>query len=214
MPKKEDFVHLHIHSDHSSLDGCGTVKSYMEECARRGAPAIAFTEHGSMRSLYDARVQGEKTGVKPIYGIEFYVARDMTRKGLTTEEREAIGKDTDNKKEKKELVKIFEEKYGIRERWHITAWAKDDIGLKNLFKLSTLAYTEGFYYKPRIDLDALVKYNEGVCVATGCLNSPFHELAHRGKQKEALRAAEKLYEALLSFNRTIYLNKKQQINSV
>ena len=109
MPKKaDDFVHLHIHSDHSSLDGCATVKGYMEECAKRRSPAIAFTEHGSMRSLYDAHMQGEKTGVKPIYGIEFYVANDMSRKGLTEDEREAIGSKFVNQKERKEAIKTYE----------------------------------------------------------------------------------------------------------
>ena len=200
MPKKgfdkkfDDFVGLHNHSDFSALDGAATVKGYMEECARRGSPALALTDHGSMRGFYESHIQGEKTNVKPIYGIEFYVANDMERRGLTSEEKEAIGSKGRTQTEKKELVKQYELEKGIRDRWHITAWAENERGLKNLFKLSTLAYKKGFYYKPRIDLETLCEYNEGVCVGTGCISSPFHDMAIKGKKRKAMREAEALYE--------------------
>lgn len=198
MPKKskkkiEDFVHLHTHSDMSQLDGCGKIVDYVDEAHKRGNPAISFTDHGTMRGYYNQLEKCQETGVKPVYGIEFYVAEDMSRKGLTDEEKSDITrglKQADGKK----AIKEYEEIHGIRDRWHLTVWAKNKEGVKNLFKLSSMSYLDGFYYKPRIDLSALVKHSEGLIVGSGCLSSPINDRLCQGKIRSATEKADFLQE--------------------
>lgn len=192
--KKEKFVHLHNHSDMSLLDGGAKIEAYVEEVARRGSPAIAFTDHGTMRGYYKAHIECEKKNIKPIHGVEFYVANDMRRKGLTEDEKEAIAKGL-KANERKRVIKEYEEKHGIRDRLHLTAWAINNKGLKNLFKLTTLSFTEGFYYKPRIDLDTLIEHSEGLAVGSGCAASVINDRVNAGKKKKALAETEKLLEA-------------------
>jgi len=189
--KSEDFVHLHVHSDYSQLDGCGKVSSYVEEAKKRGAPAISFTEHGSMRGYFKQHKECEEHDLKPIYGIEFYVSNDMHRRGLTDIEKADVTKGL-KKNDQKIAIKKYEEKEGIRDRWHLTAWARNDKGLKNLFRLSTLAYTEGFYYKPRIDIDTLMQYSKGISIGTGCASSVIHDRVVQGKKRKALEIADRL----------------------
>lgn len=191
----DKFIHLHTHSDMSQLDGCGKIPDFVKAAAQRGNPALAFTEHGTMRGYYHHHLECGEQGIKPIYGIEFYVALDMYRKGLTAEEKQELTKDIKGKSEKSKAVKEYEEREGIRDRWHITVWAKNDVGLVNLYKLSSAAWTQGFYYKPRIDLDALIAHREGLMVATGCLSSPINDRVLRGQYKAALAQADKLRAA-------------------
>lgn len=191
--KREDFVHLHIHSDMSQLDGCGKISDYVAEAHKRGNPAIAFTDHGTMRGYYNQLEKCNELGTKPIFGIEFYVAENMFRKGLTDEEKADIGHGM-KKTDAKEAIQHYEELHGIRARWHLTVWAKNRQGIQNLFKLSSMAYMEGFYYKPRVDLKTLVKYGEGLAVATGCLSSPINDRVCQGKKKVAREKADFLYE--------------------
>ena len=191
--KKEDFVHLHVHSDMSQLDGCGKAADYVKAAAERGAPAVAFTEHGTMRGFHHNHVSCEENGIKAIHGIEFYVANDMNRKGLTDEEKVDITKGL-KVSERKAAIKEYEEQHGIRDRWHLTVWAQNNEGLKNLFELSTLAYLDGFYYKPRIDLPTLIKHGDGLMVATGCMSSSIYDRAIRGQKKRAFQDAEMLRE--------------------
>lgn len=190
----EDFVHLHTHSDMSQLDGCGRISDYVAEAKRRGNPAIAFTEHGSMRGYLQLHKEAEAAGIKPIYGIEFYVSPDMQRKGLTQEERADVTKGL-KKNEHKRALRDYEEREGIRDRWHTTCWAMNEEGMKNLQRLSSRAYIEGFYYKPRVDLAALCEHNEGLAVSTGCLSSPTHDLFLQGKKRSAYGFVDTLAEA-------------------
>jgi DNA polymerase-3 subunit alpha len=189
---KNDFVHLHVHSDMSQLDGCGKIANYVEKAKSMGHSAIAFTEHGTMRQYYTQLEECESRGLKPIYGIEFYVSGNMRRKGLTEEEKKSITSGL-KKSEHKSALKRHEEREGIRDRWHLTVLAKNEVGLKNLFKLSTNAWLEGFYYKPRIDLDELIKYKDGLIVATGCQSSVINDHVCVGKRKKALNIADRLY---------------------
>jgi DNA-directed DNA polymerase III PolC len=188
---KNDFVHLHVHSDMSQLDGCGKIADYAEKAKSMGHSAIAFTEHGTMRQYYTQLEECESRGLKPIYGIEFYVSGNMRRKGLTEEEKKLITSGL-KKSEHKSALKRYEEREGIRDRWHLTVLAKNEVGLKNLFKLSTNAWLEGFYYKPRIDLDELIKYKDGLIVATGCQASIINDHVCVGKRKKALNIADRL----------------------
>lgn len=166
----EPFVHLHTHSDHSSLDGACKVSDYVKEAKERGNPALALTDHGTMRGLFSLT---EECGsdIKPIYGIEFYVCHDMNRRGLTDEEKEFAARGTATATQKKEAIEKYTKEQGVRKTWHITAWALNDTGLRNLYKLSSMAWADGYYYRPRIDVDTLCKHHEGIAVGSGCVGS-------------------------------------------
>jgi DNA polymerase-3 subunit alpha len=195
MTERDSFVHLHTHSDMSQLDGAGKIVDFVKRAAERQNPALAFTEHGTMRGYYHHHMECNEKGVKPIFGIEFYVAKDMFRKGLTDDEKKDLTKDIKNKQEAKEAIKQYEEREGIRDRWHLTCWAKTPEGLKNLYRLSSLSYIQGFYYKPRIDIDTLIAHKEGLMIATGCLSSPIMDRVISGQVKTALSEADRLREA-------------------
>lgn len=191
--KKESFVHVHTHSDLSQLDGCGKIDDYVAEASKRGNPAISLTEHGSLRGYLQLKKACEKHDIKPMYGIEFYVSPDMKRKGLTPEERASVTKGI-KKGDQKKALREYEEKEGIRDRWHTTCWALNDKGMRNLQRLSSLSYTDGFYYKPRVDLEAFCKYNEGIAISTGCMSGPTYDSYSQGKKRFALEYADRLHE--------------------
>lgn len=199
--QKDDFVHLHVHSDMSQLDGCGKIKDYVQKAKQQGSPAIAFTEHGTMRGFFQSWKKCHEQNIKSIQGIEFYCCDDMYKKGLTDFEKEELGKNK-SQKEKKEAIREYEDKNGLRQRTHLTVWAKNDEGLKNLFKLSSKAYLEGFYFKPRCDLNELINHKEGLIVASGCMNSVINNPIIKGQTRKALENADKLYEA---FGKDFYL---------
>lgn len=194
MSKPDDFVHLHTHSDMSQLDGCGRIDDYVNRAVELQHRALSFTEHGTMRGFYTALEAMKEKPIKPVYGTEFYVAEDMYRRGVTNEEKEAITAGM-KKGEHRAAIKAWEELNGIRDRWHLTVWAKNDDGIKSLFKLSSLSYTRGYYYKPRIDLKTLIEHKEGLMVATGCLSSPINDRLVSGKRAKALETVELLREA-------------------
>jgi len=194
MKKKDDFVHLHTHSDMSQLDGCGKIGDYVDEAVKRGHKGIAFAEHGTMRGVYTLLTETRDKPIKPIYGVEFYVCGDMDRRGITEEEKADITKGL-KKTEARDAIKKYESEMGFRDRWHLTVWAKNNVGLRNLYKLSSDSYLRGFYYKPRIDLKALIEHSEGLMVGTGCTSSAINDLVSRGKRKKALERADMLHEA-------------------
>lgn len=191
--EKENFVHIHTHSDLSQLDGCGKIADYAREAAKRGNPALSITEHGSMRSYLQLKKECEKNNIKPIYGVEFYVARDMNRKGVTKEEKEELVKGV-GRYEQRKVIKEYEEKEGIRDRWHTTVWAMNEVGMKNLQRLSSLAYIDGFYYKPRVDLKAFCKYNEGLAISTGCMGGPAYDTYMHGQKRFSFDFVDTLSE--------------------
>jgi DNA-directed DNA polymerase III PolC len=192
--KPDDMVHLHLHSDYSSLDGAGRVDEYVACAKGRGNKAIALTDHGTQRGYMAQYEACKKYEIKPIYGIEFYVSKDMHRKGLTDDEKKDITKGL-KAGEAKAAIKLYEEEHGIRDRWHTTVWATSNDGLRNLFRLSSSSFIDGFYYKPRIDLAALEKYKDGLMVATGCLSSPINDNWNQGNKREALAIADRMHES-------------------
>jgi DNA polymerase-3 subunit alpha len=194
MTDIDDFVHLHLHSDMSQLDGCGKIGEYVKTAKARGHKAIAFTDHGTMRGVMTQYEQCKEVDLKPIFGTEFYVSKSMRRKGLTEDEKADITKGL-KKAEHKAAIKAYEEREGIRDRWHITVWAKNNEGLRNLYKLSSASFIDGFYYKPRIDLDTLIEHGAGLHVASGCLSSPINDSWLAGKKRDAFEYADKLHEA-------------------
>ena len=121
-----DFVHLHTHSEYSVLDGAITVKKLVQKAVELGMPGVAITDHGNLFGAIELYQEAEKAGIKPVIGQEFYVAPDSRHK----KESQNKGKDSSH---------------------HLLLIAKNETGYKNLTKLSSIGYTEGFYYKPRID---------------------------------------------------------------
>ena len=139
--KPSDFVHLHNHTFHSVLDGLTKIYDLVDKVKELGMEAAAVTDHGTMSGILDYYKTAKKAGIKPIIGIETYVA---TRSRFDRDP----GKD--------------------KQRFHLTVLAMNNTGFHNLMKLSTRANLEGMYYKPRIDHDLLEELNEGLIVLSGC----------------------------------------------
>ncbi len=153
-----DFVHLHIHSEFSLLDGANRIKDIPVRAKELGMDAIAITDHGVMYGVIDFYKACKKEGVKPIIGCEVYVA---PRK--RTDKENGI----DNK-------------YN-----HLILLAKNNQGYRNLSKLVSIGFTEGYYYKPRIDLEVLEKYSEGLVCLSACLAGSVNQALLNGREEEA-----------------------------
>ena len=149
------FIHLHNHSDYSLLDGAATVKAYAKKAKELGMPAIALTDHGNMYGALAFYDACREEGVKPIIGCEFYHTRDRS-------------------------VKNPEDKYS-----HLILLAMNDNGYHNLMKLQRISWTEGYYYKPRIDDRALEEHNEDLICLSGCVAGELSRLVLAGKPDEA-----------------------------
>tara|TARA_Y100000593_G_scaffold18687_3_gene37278 strand:+ start:507 stop:3854 length:3348 start_codon:yes stop_codon:yes gene_type:complete len=142
------------------LDGVGTAKDYAARCKELGMQAAAVTDHGTMAGLFEFYNEMTKVGVKPILGNEMYCVEDMHQRGLTDEEKDGL------------TATEVREKNKLRLRSpHLLLLAENDIGLRNLFRLNYYANTEGYYGKPRIDLDLLEKHSEGIIATTTCVIS-------------------------------------------
>ncbi len=136
-----DFVHLHVHTEYSLLDGAARIGKIFDACKEKNMNAVAITDHGVMYGVIQFVMAAKDAGIKPIIGCEFYT--------------------TENMHDKKAV------KNG--EYFHLVLLAKNDIGYKNLIKLDSLAFTEGFYYKPRIDYNLLKEHTEGLICLSACL---------------------------------------------
>lgn len=192
--KRERFNHLHVHSDMSVLAGSATMRQYAEAVQERGHKGIAFTEYGTLRGISEFIGTARELKLKQVVGIEVYVCGNMRRRGLTPEDKEAIVEGLPRSKWKA-AIEDYEVQHGIYDRQLLTVWARTNQGLQNLYRLSSRSWIEGFYYKPRIDLDELIKLREGLMVGTGCPSSPIHAPARVGRRKRALAVADRLWEA-------------------
>ena len=157
-----NFVHLHIHSEYSLLDGANRIKDLPIRAKELGMDAMAITDHGVMFGAIDFYKACKAAGVKPIIGCEVYVA-PRTRHDKDPE---------------------LDSKYN-----HLILLAKDNSGYKNLAKLVSLGYTEGFYYKPRIDKEILEKYHEGLVCCSACLAGELNQAILRNDMEEAKKVA-------------------------
>jgi len=137
-----DFAHLHVHSEFSLLDGLSRIPEMTKRVAEQGMSALALTDHGSMYGVIPFYAAAKKAGIKPIIGIEAYVAP----RGMTDKEGK---QDADYH--------------------HMILLAKDDVGYRNLLALTTASHLEGYYYKPRIDKQLLAKHAEGLIGTSACL---------------------------------------------
>ena len=140
--KPSDYVHLHNHTHHSLLDGLTKIPDLVARVKEMGMEACAITDHGTLSGAIEFYKESKKAGIKPIIGIETYVAARSRH-------------DRDPSKDKT--------------RYHLILLAMNHQGYQNLMKLSTIANLEGVYYKPRIDHELLEQYNEGIIALSACL---------------------------------------------
>jgi DNA polymerase III subunit alpha len=163
------FVHLHAHTEYSMLDGASRIGDMFEAAADAGMPACAITDHGVMYGALDFWKTGSKSGVKPILGMEGYLFGDDRR------------------------LKPPQKENGEK-TFHLTLLASNDLGYKNLGKISTKAWLEGFHYFPRSDWDLLTEYHEGIICLSGCLSAEIPKAIVAGDLAGARRLVAKYRE--------------------
>jgi len=157
------FTHLHVHSQYSILDGAAKVPELVSKAKEYGMTSVALTDHGSMHGIKKFFDEATAQDIKPILGCEFYIAPESRF----------------NKKVKK----------GEKRNYHLIVLAKNKVGYHNLMKLASIAWIEGFYYKPRIDKEVLEKYSEGLIVSTACIGGEIPQHILNGNIKKAEEAA-------------------------
>jgi DNA polymerase-3 subunit alpha len=157
-----DFVHLHLHTQYSLLDGACQLDRLIAKAKEYRMPALAITDHGNLFGAVDFYAQASKEGIKPIIGCELYMAPG-SRFERTPQDGQYEGAN------------------------HLTLLCRDLVGYKNLIKLVTAGYLEGFYYKPRIDRELFAQHGQGLVVLSGCLNS---EVGHALLDKDEAKAAQ------------------------
>ena len=167
-----NFVHLHLHTDYSLLDGACDIKELVDEAARRGMPAVAVTDHGNLFAAENFYHEATTRGVKPIIGCEVYVARAAgTIAANNARRRTAASRQRNN---------------------HLVLLCENAEGYRNLIKLVSAGFLEGFYYKPRIDYDLLAKHSKGLIALSACLRGAVTEAVGEGKLEQAREAAYRL----------------------
>ena len=158
------FVHLHCHSEYSLLDGANRIDDLIARALELEQPALAITDHGNLHAAWEFQEKAKKAKLKPIIGMEAYVAPgDRRVKGRPAP--------------------------GVKPYYHLVLLARDMAGYRNLVKLSSLAYTEGFYSKPRVDRELLAKYSEGLIVSSACLAGEIATNLEAGNYQGARDAA-------------------------
>lgn len=160
--KSSDYVHLHNHTQYSLLDGLTKVPALIDYVKELGMEAVAMTDHGTMSGAIEFYKQAKITGIKPIIGMEAYIASR-----LHTDKDPAHD----------------------RQYFHLTILARDNIGYQNLMRLSTTANLSGFYYKPRIDRELLKKHSKGLTVLSGCIGSEVSDALRQGQYLLAKKIA-------------------------
>ena len=162
------YVGLHVHTHYSLFDGIATPQEYVDRAAELGMTALAITDHGSLSGHREMHRAALERGIKPILGVEGYITEDRFDQ-----------RDRDSREGPLDLV------YN-----HIVLLAKNQKGLENLNKLNEIAWTEGYYKKPRIDYEVLAKYKEGIVVTSGCLSGTIAKAIEAGELAEAKRQIE------------------------
>jgi len=158
------FVHLHLHTGYSLLDGLNKIEDVIDKAILHKMPAVAITDHGALYGAFKFFSKAKEAGIKPIIGVEAYKAKNSRH-----------------------------DKQGVvdRDQYHLTLLAKNLAGYKNLLKLVTASFLEGFYYKPRIDFELLEKYHEGLIVLSGCINGEISQLLLQDQSNQAEKILEK-----------------------
>ena len=163
------FAHLHLHTEYSLLDGAARVKDVVAAAAADGQPAIAITDHGNLYGVVEFVEAATKAGVQPIIGIEAYVV---------------------------EGSRVDRPVGSANRRYHMVLLAESQVGYRNLLQLSSKSFLEGYYYKPRMDLELLAEHSEGIIATSGCLGGMIPQLlapdagSEEGNKREAVRDFE------------------------
>jgi DNA polymerase-3 subunit alpha len=175
------FVHLHLHTDYSLLDGACDLEEVVDEAARREMPAVAVTDHGNLFAAESFYQKAKTRGVKPIIGCEVYVAKGSRHDRGESSQREAANGRSDSPAEP-----------GNRGTNHLVLLCENAEGYSNLIKLVSAGYLEGFYYKPRIDYDLLAKHSSGLIALSACLRGSVTENLVEERPDQAREAAYRL----------------------
>ncbi len=171
----DGFVHLHVHTEYSMLDGAARLKDTFAACQRAGMPAVAITDHGNVYGAYDFWAKATAAGIKPIIGIEAYVAPEHRRFRRPVRWGTPAQKDDDVS--------------GAGAYTHMTLLAETTEGMHNLFRLSSLASLEGYFRKPRMDRELLAAHAKGIIATTGCVSGEVQTRLRLGQYAEAVAAA-------------------------
>jgi len=162
-----DFVHLHCHTEFSLLDGLAKIDDLLARCKQFGMDSLAITDHGSMYGAIKFFLKAKEVGIKPIIGVEAYQASRSR----------------------------FDKQAGIdSDQFHLVLLAENNVGYQNLMKIVTHAHLEGYYYKPRIDMQVLREHNEGIIALSGCLNGEIPHLLATNQEAAAERKAAEFME--------------------
>jgi len=180
----DSFVHLHVHTEYSMLDGASLLDGLFTRTSELGMPAIAMTDHGNLHGAYDFYSKARRHGVKPIIGIEAYITPG-TQRGERRRVRWGQG---DLAEEGGNDVA------GGGAYTHMTMWAESTEGMHNLFRLSSRSSMEGYFYKPRMDKEILAEHSKGLIVSTGCPSGAIQTRLRLGQYDEAVREAGELQE--------------------
>ncbi|CAN5472250.1 DNA polymerase III subunit alpha [soil metagenome] len=180
----DGFVHLHVHTEYSMLDGASLLDGLFSRVAELGMPAVAMTDHGNLHGAFDFYAKAVRHGVKPIIGIEAYVTPETSR----FERRRVRWGKGDAAEEGGDDVA------GGGAYTHMTMWAESTEGMQNLFRLSSRSSLEGFFYKPRMDKEILQQHSKGLIVSTGCPSGAIQTRLRLGQWDEAVREAGELQD--------------------
>ena len=171
----DSFTHLHVHTEYSMLDGASRVEELVAAAAADGQPALGITDHGNMYGILDFYRACQAQGVKPVLGTEAYMAHDHR-----SERPPRRGRVDDTGGETEGGRKLY---------YHLTLLAETDEGYRNLIQLASLAFLEGYYYKPRLDWELLERYHGGLIATTGCLGGHVLQSLVQGDEAGALEKA-------------------------
>ena len=158
-----EFTHLHVHTEYSLLDGSNKIKEYVARVKELGMDSAAITDHGVMYGVIDFYRAAREAGINPILGCEVYVAP-----GSRFDREVGSGDD----------------RY-----YHLVLLAENDIGYHNLMKIVSRGFTEGYYYKPRVDIEVLQEFHEGIIALSACLAGEVQKNILRGMYEEGKAAA-------------------------
>ena len=181
-----NFTHLHVHTEYSLLDGSNKIKECVLRVKELGMDSVAITDHGVMFGVIDFYRAAKAEGIRPILGCEVYVAPNSRH------DRE-VGNN--------------EDRY-----YHLVLLAENNEGYNNLMKIVSKGFTEGYYYKPRVDMEVLEQYHEGIIALSACLAGEVQRYLNRGFYEEGKKAALK---SVTTINRDIifFQRKNRRLNN-
>jgi len=165
------FTHLHVHTEYSLLDGMCFIPKLVKRAKELGMDSLAITDHGTLYGVIKFYLAAKEAGIKPIIGCEVYVAQDSR----------------------------FSREVRDKNNYHLILLAKNQTGYQNLIQLITKAHLEGFYYKPKVDKELLLKHQEGLIALSACLGGEVSKLILEGRSQEAKEAARWYKEAFADY---------------